>query len=288
VDTGCGVVFRLTPSGGAWSQTVIHSFTGGDDGYGPGARVTVDLHGNVYGTTPTGGAHGFGVVYQLSPDPSGNWTEKVIHTFAGGADGIGGSAGRLVLDADGNIYGLCTTGGASGAGVVFGLTPAGTGEWREAILYTFKGEPSSGFPYGALVGDGKGNFYGTTYYAGKYDDGTVYRLSRRNGVWAQTFVRSFQGGADGGGPISTLAADAAGNLYGTTSEGGTTCGCGGIFKLTLSAAAPVYSVVYRFKGPPDGAFVYNGMVADAAGTVLYGATVQGGTSNEGAIYRFTP
>lgn len=288
IDTGCGVVFKLTNSGGIWNQTVIHSFTGGHDGYGPGAGVTVDSHGSVYGMTPTGGAYGFGIVYRLRPDRNGSWTEKVIHTFAGAADGIGGSAGRLALDDAGNIYGLCTTGGAKGAGVVFGLTPTETGEWTETILYTFKGEPGSGFPYGALAADGKGNLYGTTYYAGKNDLGTVYRLSRRNGVWTQTWLYSFKGGTDGSSPISTLAADAEGNLYGTTSEGGTACGCGAIFKLTLSGTAPAYSVAYRFKGPPDGAFVYNGMVANSKGTVLYGATVHGGVSNEGAIYMFTP
>lgn len=290
IDTGCGVVFKLTNSGGVWTQRVIHSFTGGNDGYGPGAGVTVDAHGKVYGTTPTGGANGFGIVYELKPDGNGQWTETAIHTFAGGTDGIGGSAGRLALDSSGNVYGLCTTGGANGAGVVFELTPNPSGEWTETILYTFKDAPSSGFPYGALVADAKGNLYGTTYYAGKNDLGTVYRLSQRNGVWTQAWMYSFKGGTAGSSPISTLAADAAGNLYGTTSEGGAAaCGCGAVFKLTLSdAAAPVYSVVYRFKGPPDGAFVYNGMVADSSGTVLYGATVHGGTFNEGALYRFTP
>src|SRR5205823_12978999 len=98
-DTGCGVVFKLTKSAGNWTQTVIHSFTGGRDGYGPGAGVTVDGSGNIYGMTPTGGAHGFGIVYQLRPAADGNWTEKVIHTFTGGADGLGGSAGRLAVDA---------------------------------------------------------------------------------------------------------------------------------------------------------------------------------------------
>lgn len=291
VDTGCGVVFKLIKNGGIWTQKVIHSFTGSNgDGYGPGAGVTVDRNGNVYGTTPTGGTYGYGIVYELQPDGRGNWTERVIHTFTGGNDGIGGSAGRLVMDAAGNLYGTCTTGGANGAGVVYALAPTGAGEWTESILYTFKDEPNSGFPYGALVADAKGNLYGTTYYAGKYDVGTAFRLSRRNGVWVQTWLYSFKGGANGSAPISTLAADAADNVYGTTSEGGApACACGGVFKLTLSNnAAPVYSVVYRFTGPPDGAFVYNGLVANQTGTVLYGATVHGGVANEGSIYQLTP
>lgn len=288
IDTGCGVVFKLTNSGGTWIQTVIHSFTGGNDGYGPGAGVTIDNHGNVYGMTPTGGANGFGIVYQLMPGANGTWTEKIIHTFTGGADGSGGSAGRLVLDPAGNVFGLCTVGGANGAGTVFQLTPTRTGEWSVATLYAFKGEPDSGFPYGALVADAKGNLYGTTYYAGTHDLGTVYKLSLRNGIWTETGLYSFKGGTDGSAPISTLVADAAGNLYGTTSEGGAQCSCGTIFKLTLNGAGTKYSVVYRFNGPPDGAFVYNGMVADSAGATLYGATVHGGTSNDGTIFKFMP
>ncbi|HUD98974.1 MAG TPA: choice-of-anchor tandem repeat GloVer-containing protein [Bryobacteraceae bacterium] len=195
-----------------------------------------------------------------------------------------------MLDAAGNVFGVSTAGGANGAGVVFGLTPTKSGEWTETILYTFKGEPSSGFPYGALVADAAGNLYGTAYYAVQYGMGAVYRLSLRNGAWVETWLYSLMSGAGGNSPISTLAADASGNLYGTTSAGGSPkCGCGVIFKLTLSPdAAPVYSVAHRFQGPPDGAFVYNGMVANAAGTVLYGATVHGGTANEGAIYQFLP
>ncbi len=151
-------------------------------------------------------------------------------------------------------------------------------------MYAFKGEPDSGFPYGAIVADPKGNLYGTTYYAGANDFGTIYKLSRQNGVWSQTALYSFKGGTDGGGPISTLAAAANGSLYGTTSEGGAACGCGTIFKINPNGTLPAYSEVYRFKGPPDGAFAYNGMAADATGTTLYGATVPGGSSNEGAIY----
>src|SRR6266581_9058392 len=54
-EGGCGVVYKLTKSGGTWNQIVIYAFTGGDDGSGPGARVTVDRSGSVYGMTPTGG-----------------------------------------------------------------------------------------------------------------------------------------------------------------------------------------------------------------------------------------
>src|SRR5205807_7889902 len=96
VEDGCGVVYKLTYSGGRWKEHVIHAFTGGKDGYGPGAGVTLD--GNIYGMTPTGGADGLGVIYQLTPARGNNWKLHVIHTFTGGKDGATGSAGRLILD----------------------------------------------------------------------------------------------------------------------------------------------------------------------------------------------
>src|SRR4029077_2239821 len=107
-EGGCGVAYKLTNSGGTWTQTVIHAFTGGDDGSGPGARVTVDRSGNVYGMTPTGGAYGLGTIYKISQTIGGTWTFGVIHTFTGGADGGSGSAGRMILR-NGLLYGVATT-----------------------------------------------------------------------------------------------------------------------------------------------------------------------------------
>src|SRR5579863_5701374 len=89
-EGGCGVVFKLTNSGGTWTQTVVHTFNG-SDGSGPGSPVAIDRFGNMYGTTPTGGANGMGVVYELKPDGTGGWSFRVIHTFTGGNDGGGGS-----------------------------------------------------------------------------------------------------------------------------------------------------------------------------------------------------
>jgi uncharacterized repeat protein (TIGR03803 family) len=282
-EGGCGVTYKLTRSGGTWTQSVVHAFTGGDDGSGPGSPVVFDRAGNLYGMTPTGGANGLGTIYQLSRVDG---SLRVIHTFTGGADGSGGSAGRMAFDPAGNLYGVATTGGGNQAGVAFKLIPTQSGEWKAQPLYAFKDEPDAGFPYGGLVADKKGNLYGTTYYAGAHDVGTVYRLSQRNGKWVETGLYSFKGGTDGSGPISTLAFDQAGNLYGTASEGGAGCNCGTIFKITL-VGNPGYSVAYRFQNAPDGAFPYDGMVMDSTGT-LYGATTHGGTSGEGAIYSFTP
>src|SRR4029077_7696364 len=96
-EGGCGVVYKLTKSGGTWTQTVIHAFTGGDDGSGPGARVTVARIRVVFGMAPTGGANGLDTIYKIHQRPHGTPTFNVIHTFTGGADGSTGSAGRMIL-----------------------------------------------------------------------------------------------------------------------------------------------------------------------------------------------
>jgi uncharacterized repeat protein (TIGR03803 family) len=285
-EGGCGVAYKLTNSGGTWTQTVIHSFTGGDDGSGPGAGLTIDKRGNLYGMAPTGGAYGLGTIYQLHPDGSGNYALKVIHAFTGGTDGATGSAGRMVLRG-GHLYGAATAGGANGKGTAFELTPTSSGEWDFKTIYSFKGQPDAGFPYGGLTFDASGNLYGTTYDDGANNLGSVYQLvPRQTGEWKERVLYSFRGGSDGQNSISNVVFDAAGNLYGTTSEGG--LGTGTIFELTPGANGRwTESIAHRFEGPPDGAYAYNGMVGDGAGN-FYGATVHGGAGDEGAIYKFTP
>src|SRR5437588_6290534 len=157
-EGGCGVAYKLTNSGGTWTQTVIHAFTGGDDGSGPGARVTVDKSGNVYGMTPTGGAYGLGTIYKIHQVHNGTWNLTVIHAFTGGADGASGSAGRMVLR-HGRLFGAATAGGTYGSGVVFELRRTGGGEWNFRTIYSFRGQPDGSFPYGALLFDRVGNIY---------------------------------------------------------------------------------------------------------------------------------
>lgn len=286
-EGGCGVVFKLTKSGSNWTQSVLHAFTGGNDGSSPGSGLAFDSHGNLYGMTPTGGAYGLGVVYQLHPEAAGTWKLNVLHAFTGGNDGSSASAGRLIFDAAGNIYGVTTVGGAHGDGVVFELTYL-QGAWRLLPLYAFRDQPDGALPYGGLIFDKAGNLYGTTYYAGANDVGTVYKLTHANGAWRETLLYSFKGGTDGSSPISTLVMDEAGYLYGTTSDGGTSCACGVIFKLAHNASGGwTETVPYRFPGAPGAGFAYNGMVAGPSG-VFYGATTHGGTTNDGTIYEFTP
>jgi len=287
-EGGCGVVYKLTRSDTNWTQHVIHNFTGGRDGAGPGSGVTFDQQGALYGMTPTGGAYGLGVIYQMNPDPNGGWKFSVIHAFTGGQDGSNGSAGRLILDKAGRLYGVATTGGANGKGVAFRLVRGPLGRWLLQTLYAFKGQPDAGFPYGGLTFDSLGNLYGTTYYDGQNDLGAVYELAFKDGAWSESVLYSFEGGSDGSSSIGNLVIDRAGSLYGTTSEGGAGCSCGIIFKLARGTGGNwTETVVHRFRGTPDGAFVYNGMVGDAEGN-FYGATVHGGLFNEGSLYKFKP
>ena len=189
------------------------------------------------------------------------------------------------MDATGNLYGVCTVGGANGFGTVYEISRS---DRKFRILYAFKDSPDGALPYGGLVFDSLGNLYGTTYYAGANDLGTVYMLRNTNGKWTEHVLYSFKGGTDGASPISSLVSGAPGTFYGTTSDGGAaSCSCGVIYKISLSTSGWNETVVYRFPGQPGPGFAYNGIIRDSAGH-YFGTTVHGGSANDGAIYEFTP
>ena len=158
-------MFQLTPAG---ALTQLYAFTGGTDGGYPTASLVQGADGNFYGTTSQGGAAGAGTVFQLTS--GGGLT--VLYTFTGGADGGYPSAG-LIRGADGNLYGTASSGGASSAGTVFQLTPAG----NITVLYSFTGGTDGGYPIGGVIQATDGNFYGTTYQGGDSGAGVVFQLS---------------------------------------------------------------------------------------------------------------
>lgn len=240
--TGCGTVFELTPqTDGTWKETLLHLFAGGDnDGASPWAKVTLDAAGNLYGTTVYGAyrsacnySSGCGAVFELTPNAHGKWNEKLLYAFAGarGSDPEGG----LILDSAGNLYGTTTGGGEFRGGTAFELIH---GAWTHKILHSFHfnhkhyhkdgDEPSA-----TLVMDQSGNLYGTTVSGGAYGPfGIVFELTLTNGQWTETVLHSFDNnGEDGLVPYSNLVLDSAGNLYGTTSGGGTG-GYGTVFEVT--------------------------------------------------------
>jgi uncharacterized repeat protein (TIGR03803 family) len=145
---GCGVVFKLDPSG---NETVLHTFTGPDGNSPFGGVVRDRATGNLYGPTALGGANGVGVVFKV--DPAGN--ETVLHNFTGGADAY--PSGPLILDKAGNLYGATPCCGLIYPGEVFKVNPDG----NETVLYTFTGGVDGGGDGGGLVQDKAGNLYGT-------------------------------------------------------------------------------------------------------------------------------
>jgi uncharacterized repeat protein (TIGR03803 family) len=218
---GCGVVFKVSPSG---KTVMLHVFAGNPDGAIPMAGLTRDRAGNLYGTTLEGG-DGAGIVFKL--DPKG--FETVLYRFTLLANGESPSGG-LVRDTAGNLYGVTGAGGDPNChcGVIYKLDKSGV----EAVLYSFKGGSDGALPVGNLVRDSAGNFYGVTQNGGNPTGqgvGTVFKLDL-NGV--ETVLHSFAGFPhDGALPFAGLARDSAGTLYGTTWEGGTN-DSGTVFKLT--------------------------------------------------------
>ncbi len=281
-SSGCGVVFRLTSRA---AESVLHSFTGGNDGFGPGGGVAIDSMGHLYGTTPDGGTNAEGTVYEISRARR-TWHESVIHAFTGGKDGAVGSLGTLLVDSSGDLYGVTETGGARGAGTAFKMTRASKNRWNLKTLYAFKGTPDAASPYGGLIEDASGNLYGTTYYGGAHGLGSVFELiASARGKYHERVLYSFRGGSDGSSPTSTLLVGASGRLYGTTSAGGGSCDCGTIFEFDATSGSE--TVLHSFGSSGDGAYPYYGLTQDSGGN-LYGTTVQGGTFNHGAVFELTP
>jgi len=236
---GCGVVYKLSPSNGGWTETVLYAFNGGtNDGANPPEDVIFDSSGNLYSMTTFGGTEGAGTVFKLTPSGSG-WTESVLHNFGNGSDGKYPSS-ALILDGSGNFYGTTQGGGNDGLGTVYSLSPSGSG-WTEAVLYSFNGSYGDEYPqFGRLFLDAPGNLYGTTPgNDGSSPYGNVFQMTPSNGGWSYSSLHSFTGGSDGGTPYSTVVMDASGNLYGTAYQGGYTnndlcqfVGCGVVWKIT--------------------------------------------------------
>jgi uncharacterized repeat protein (TIGR03803 family) len=168
---GVGAVYELSPSGSGWTETVLYSFQGLDDGQNPLGGVILDKAGNIYGGTFDGGVNGGGTVYELSPS-NGAWTLTVLYSFTGG---YGGPYNKLAFDTKGNLYGATEGEGANGLGLVFKLTPA-NGEWEFTDLYDFVGGNKGGEPYGAVAVDKQGNIFGTADLGGKDNQGVIFEI----------------------------------------------------------------------------------------------------------------
>ena len=278
---GLGTMFKLSPNpDGSWSESLIHSFSGADGAY-PDAGLIFDAAGNLYSTTGEGGAYGVGTVFKLSPNPDGSWSESVVYNFSGGADGGYPSAG-LIFDATGNLYGTTYGGDANWGGTAFKLTPNPDGNWFESTIYTFRGR--DGRPAAGLSLDAAGNLYGTTVFGGAYDQGTVFNLTPKpDGTWTRSKLHAFKG-PDGAHPYHAgVILDTAGNLYGTTADGGA-YDSGTVFKLAPQPDGSwKLTKLHVFKNHQK---PFAGLVMNAAGN-LYGTAQYGGLGN-GEVFQITP
>jgi uncharacterized repeat protein (TIGR03803 family) len=306
---GWGVVYELDTSG---NETVLYSFAGMPDGGYPEAGVIRDAAGTLYGTTYYGGAWGFGTVYKVNA--SGHETvlysftggadggypqtalirdaagvlygtcgsvvyrvdspshETVLYSFTGGADGGNANSG-LIRDSAGNLYGTTTNGGTANAGVVYKLDTS----HNETVLHSFTGPAADGgYPFAGVVRDSAGNLYGTAQQGGSANLGTVYKLDRSGN---ETLLYSFPGPADGSVPYAGVTGDSAGNLYGTTYNGGP-ANAGVVYKLDATGHE---TVLHSFAGGADGGNPDAGVTRCPNGN-FYGTTYFGGTANMGVVY----
>jgi uncharacterized repeat protein (TIGR03803 family) len=287
-SANAGVVFEFSQTKkDAWKETILHSFSGSKDGGAPLAGLTMDAGGNVFGTTSLGGNSGCtasaigpcGVVFELTPTRNQNWKETVLHAFSG-KDGAFPVSG-ITLDKNGNVFGTTEEGGSDttscigGCGVAFELARGG-GQWAETVLHAFAPSQATDgeFPQSRLIFDKSGNLFGTTYLGeGPTSSGIVYELTPNGSAWKETIVHAFslQNSAGGENPSGDLIFDKAGDLIGTTSQGGTSQSYDGGIVYMLKAKTWNERVIFGFNNLQQGLGPNGGVILGASGD-LYGTT----------------
>ena len=265
-----GVVFKVDPSG---TETVLHNFAGGADGVIPTGGLVRDKAGNLYGTTSQGGTSNDGIVFKISP--SGK--ETILHTFTGSAtDGKYPTYTTLLMDAQGNFYGVTEEGGSADGGILYKLSKTG----KLTILHSFKGGTTDGCNVlGTPFMDAAGNFYGTTSSCGTHTLGTVWEV-KKNGQ--ERLLHSFAGGtADGEYPLAGVVKDATGDLYGNTETGGAS-DVGTVYRISNTGK---FTLLHSFDGT-DGKYPYGSFAQNSKGTI-FGSTQNGGTIGYGTVWKIT-
>jgi len=221
---GFGVVYQLSPSkNGSWIYTMLHDFSGGTDGGGPGQLIS-DQTGNLYGTTTNGGAYGNGNVFELSQG-NGKWKETVFYNI--NRDQRNLVASSVIFDNAGGFYGTLVSGQSDGA--IFQLKKV-NGKWKKTNIFDFNLRNGS-LPLPRLALDSTGSIYGTTEYGGSHDLGVVYELSPTKSGWKQRVLHEFVGDKDGKTPSDGVVLGSSGSVYGTTISGGSS-GLGVVFQVT--------------------------------------------------------
>jgi uncharacterized repeat protein (TIGR03803 family) len=280
-DGDCGTVFKLSPSGSSWTLTYLHHFYYGATGCHPEATLTYS-NGWLWGTAKSGGSNGQGTFFFMN-NSGGSF----------GFDSFSGIRGRQPSSAF-SLWGYGTTylGGGKGKGNIYRLNP----EKGLTSKHSFRMEGTEGyFPVGDLLGlsvGGVRTIYGTTSAGGEGRGGSVYRLTEtksNSNQWRIKVLHSFSSSnGEGWAPLAGVTADAAGNLYGTTSKGGD-WNCGSVFKLSPGKNNVwTHTVIHSFNPNNwEGCYPNSGVVIDAAGH-FYGTTMYGGDFTYGAVYEIIP
>src|SRR5271166_4852747 len=296
----CALTIVAPQSAQAQTFIVLHTFTGGQDGASPQAGLMMDTVGNLYGTAVGGGTRN-GTVFLLKHTKSG-YLFTPLYSFKGGDDGVAPYA-RVIFGPDGSLYGTtawggsgsCDRGGFPGCGVVFRLHAPPTAcktavcPWVESVIHTFEDQNDDvQAPYSEVTFDQAGNLYGTALFSGQYWGG-VYEMTPVSGGWTESVIYSFPGGGQGpygAEPYSGLTFDKAGNLYGTTFQGGP-YQHGTVYELTPSGSAWTDNTLYSFDNGLNGGGPTGGLIFDQAGN-LYGTTTGGGLHGNGTVFELTP
>jgi len=280
----------LVATGAAHAQSfqLIHTFVG-PDGARPAAGVTLDASGKVYGTVRTGhSGSNWGGAFQMR-EVNGSWIFNTLHIFDGQL------SSRVLFGPEGLLYGTSPNNIAGlPYGYIYTLGPGINActtalcAWNETTIYGFTGGSDGGTPrYGDLIFDTSGNMYGTASLGGDSNgDGVVYEATRSGSNWTQQAIYTFAGAPDGSHPYNGVIFDNGGNLYGTTTGGGSS-GNGTVFELTPSGGGWTETILYNFTGGSDGSFPVSGLIFDNAGN-LYGATATGGSGGGGTVFQLSP
>ena len=230
-----GTVFGIPKTAtGFGAPTTLVTFSGAN-GANPEDGLIKDAAGDLFGTTVTGGANSVGTVFEIPKTATGFGAPTTLVTFNGTGNGSA-PFGGLIADAAGDLFGTTEAGGANNDGTVFEIPKTGTGSTgfgAPTTLVTFTGTGNGAAPFAGLIADAAGDLFGTTRFGGTNGDGTVFEIPKTaTGFGALINLVNFDGAGNGSNPsVAGLIADAAGDLFGTTSSGGTN-GDGTVFELT--------------------------------------------------------
>lgn len=276
-QSGCGTLYKLTPHGDTFSESVIYSFSGGADGSDPRGPLVLDARGNLFGTASNGGAQGAGVVFELMPSGKTH-TLRVLYTFGSGQN----PTGPLLGDARGNFYGLTS----GGFGTVYMLSPSAKNDYTESTLYSFLDGNDGAGPEGPLSFGPHGEIYGTASFGGAYNNGVVFSLSpTAHAEGDERVIHTFS--SIGSQPCCGVFVDRYGTLYGTTDyDHAKPCAhfsCGILFRMVPDHGVFDYTILHIFGFGHDGGYP-TGVIAGPNGE-LYGTTIFGGAYGAGTVYR---